>query len=91
MALDIRADPDVYLYLAYTQSSLGEEAKMAATLARGIETFPYEVRLYQVYVKYLVAHGKKEKAQTLLAKALKMNPEDPNLVFMKQYVGSMEE
>lgn len=90
-ALKIKEDKEVYLYLAYTQSSLGEEDKMADTLDRGIQAFPYEVRLYQVYIKYLAAHGRKEEAAALLEKALKMNPEDQNLVFMKQYVDSMGE
>jgi len=86
-ALDIRKDPEVYLYLAYTQSSLGEEDRMARTLEQGIAVFPYEVRLYPVYVKYLLAHGQTQKAAALLEKAIKMNPDDRNLLFMRQYVG----
>jgi hypothetical protein len=88
-ALKIKEDKEVYLYLAYTQSSMGEEEKMAKTLEQGIAAFPYEIRLYQIYVKYLAAHGKKEKALALLEKAMKMNPEDQNLLFMKQYVEAM--
>ncbi len=90
-ALAVKADKDVYLYLAYTQSSLGEEENMVETLERGITDFPYEVRLYQIYIKYLAANGQKEKALALLGKAMKMNPEDQNLVFMKQYVEAMGE
>jgi hypothetical protein len=85
-ALAIKAEDDVYLYLAYTQSSLGEEEDMVKTLEEGIQIYPYEVRLYQVYVKYLVSIGEKEKAQTLLEKAEKMNPEDQNILFLRQYV-----
>jgi hypothetical protein len=88
-ALKIKEDKEVYLYLAYAQSSMGEEDKMAQTLEQGITAFPYEIRLYQIYVKYLAAHGKKEKALALLEKAMKMNPEDQNLLFMKQYVEAM--
>ncbi|WP_419660577.1 tetratricopeptide repeat protein [Desulfosarcina variabilis str. Montpellier] len=87
-ALEIRKDPEVFLYLAYTQSSLGEEDKMADTLEQGIAAFPYEVRLYQLYIKYLAANGQKEKALGLLDRAIKMNPDDQNLLFMKQYIGS---
>ncbi len=88
-ASKLKEDREIYLYLAYTESSLGEDSKMAGTLQQGIAAFPYEVRLYQVYVKYLVAHDKKQKALSLLQKALKMNPEDQNLIFMKQYVEAM--
>ncbi|RJQ86879.1 MAG: tetratricopeptide repeat protein [Desulfobacteraceae bacterium] len=88
-AAKIKEDKEVYLYLAYTQSSLGEEEKMLKTLEQGLAAFPYEVRIYQVYVKYLAAHGKKEKALSLLEKAVKMNPQDQNLLFMKQYVETM--
>jgi len=90
-ALKVKEDREVYLYLAYTQSSLGEEDRMADTLDHGIRAFPYEVRLYQIYIKYLAAHGQKEKASALLERALKMNPEDQGLAFMKQYVDSMGE
>ena len=90
-ALKLKEDKEVYLYLAYTQSSLGEEDKMAETLEQGIRTFPYEVKLYQIYIKYLAAQGQNEKASALLDKALKMNPEDQSLAFMKQYIDSMEE
>jgi hypothetical protein len=90
-ALNIREDKEIYLYLAYTQSSLGEDENMAKTLDQGIMAFPYEVRLYQIYVKYLAANGQKEKAISLLEKAVQLNPEDQNLVFMKQYVESMEQ
>jgi tetratricopeptide (TPR) repeat protein len=90
-ALEVREDKDVYLYLAYTQSSLGEDEEMVKTLEQGIMAFPYEVRLYQTYVKYLAANGQKEKALALLEKAIKMNPEDQNLLFMRQYVDAMGE
>jgi hypothetical protein len=90
-ALEIRKDPETFLYLAYTQSSLGEEDKMADTLEQGIAAFPYEVRLYQLYIKYLAANGQKEKALGLLDRAIKMNPDDQNLLFMKQYIGSTDE
>ncbi len=89
-ALALKKDAEVFLYLAYTQGSLGEEAKMAGTLDQGIAAFPYEVRLYQLYIKHLAAKGEKEKAQTLLERAIKMNPDDQNLMFLKDYVGNME-
>ncbi len=85
-ALTIRKDPEVFLYLAYAQSSMGEEDKMVETLEQGLSAFPYEVRLYQIYIKYLAANGENEKALNLLNRAIKMNPDDQNLLFMKQYI-----
>jgi hypothetical protein len=85
-ALSLREDKEIFLYLAYTQATLGEEDNAGKTLARGIEVFPYEIKLYQAYVNHLVAHGKREEALSLLEKALRMNPEDENLKFMKEYL-----
>ena len=44
------------------------------TLEKGINAFPYEVRLYQVYARQLAAKGEKEKALKLVDKALRMTP-----------------
>ncbi|WP_321495151.1 hypothetical protein [uncultured Desulfobacter sp.] len=85
-ALMLKKDPEAILYLAYTQNRLGENAQMAGTLEQGIQDFPYEVRLYQLYIKHLAAKGEKEKAGALLEKALKMNPDDQNLMFLKDYL-----
>ena len=83
-AISLRDDRDVYLYLAYTQMSLGEDAALTATLDRGIKAYPYEVKLYQVYVRQLAAAGKKKEALTLLDKALKMNPDHYGLKSLRE-------
>ena len=83
-AMALKDDKEVYLYLIYTQMNLGEESKAENTLAKAIETFPYEVRFYQIYAKHLAAKGKKEGALSLLEKALKMNPDDQSLKMMKE-------
>ncbi len=82
-AMSLKDDTEVYLYLAYTQMILGEESGLEKTLKKGIEAFPYEVRLYQIYAKHLAAKGKKQEAISLLDKALKMNPDDKALKIMK--------
>lgn len=87
-AIALRDDKDVYLYLAYTQMSLGEDAALTATLERGIKAYPYEVKLYEVYVKHLAAAGKKKEALAFLDRALKMNPDDYGLKALKE---SLEE
>jgi len=82
-ALSVKDDREVYLYMAYTQMILGEEEKLEETLAKGIEAFPYEVKLYQIYAKYLTAKGKTEEALAMVNKALRMNPDDEALKAMK--------
>ena len=87
-AMSLKDDTEVYLYMAYTQMILGEEANLEQTLEKAIKAFPYEVKLYQIYVKHLAAKGKKQEALSLLEKALKMNPDNETLKIMKQ--GLME-
>jgi len=82
-ALSIKDDREVYLYLAYTQMILGEEKMLDRTLAKGIDAFPYEVKLYQIYAKHLTSMGKTEEALAMVNRALKMNPDDEALKIMK--------
>jgi len=85
-AISLRDDKEVYLYLSYTQMSLGEDAALTATLERGIKAYPYEVKLYQVYVRHLAAAGKKKEALALLDRALKMNPDDYGLKSLRDSI-----
>jgi len=83
-ARSLKEDREVYLYLAYTQMILEDATASEKTLERGIEAFPYEVRLYQVYARQLAAKGEKEKALKLVDKALRMNPDDSTLKMIKR-------
>lgn len=82
-ALDLREDKEVFLYLAYTQMLMGDADKSEKTLKKGIQAFPYEVRLYQVYARQLAARGEKDQALKLVEKALRMNPDDTTLKVLK--------
>lgn len=83
-AMSLKDDREVYLYLVYTQMNLGEDSQAEKTLERGIGAFPYEVRLYQIYARYLASKGKRDEALALLEKALRMNPDDQGLKIMKE-------
>ncbi len=83
-ALSLKEDREVYLYLAYTQMILEDAAASQETLEKGIQAFPYEVRLYQVYARQLAARGEKKKALQLVEKALRMNPDDAALKAIRQ-------
>lgn len=78
-ALRLKKDPEVYLYLAYTQMILEEGDKLEKTLKQGIEDFPYEVKLYKVYARHLLSSNQEKKALKLISKALKMNPDSESL------------
>jgi len=82
-AMSLKDDKEVYLYLVYTQMNLGEDSQAEKTLEKGIETFPYEARLYQIYARYLASKGRKDEALSLLEKALRMNPDDQALKMMR--------
>ncbi|RLB12330.1 MAG: hypothetical protein DRG39_02180 [Deltaproteobacteria bacterium] len=83
-ALDLKRDRDVYLYLAYIQMAIGETEKIEQTLKKAINLFPYDIRLYQVYVRYLVEKGETPKAISLLDKAIRMNPDNKSLIYLRE-------
>jgi len=83
-ALDLKRDRDVYLYLVYTQMAIGEAKKIEQTLKKAIKLFPYDIRLYQIYVRYLIEKGQTQKAIFLLDKALRINPDNKTLIYLKE-------
>jgi len=83
-AMSLKDDKEVYLYLVYTQMNLGEDSPAEKNLEKGIETFPYEARFYQIYARYLASKGKRDVALSLLEKAIRMNPDDQGLKIMKE-------
>ncbi|MDZ7697875.1 MAG: hypothetical protein U5R49_13440 [Deltaproteobacteria bacterium] len=85
-ALSQKEDNEVYLYLAYTEMNLKQEARLEATLDKGIAAFPQDVRLYQLYVKHLASVGETEKALSMVRKALELDPDNQNLIFMRDYL-----
>ena len=85
-ALSLKDDKVVYLYLAYTQMNLGETSKLKETLEKGIKAFPEEIRFYRIYAKHLASTGETKAALSLVEKGLKINPDDSNLKFMKEYL-----
>ena len=85
-AIRFRADRDAYLYLAYTQMELGETDRVGKTMETAIEAFPYDYRLHQVYVRYLLGKGHTGQAVLVVDKALTMAPGNANLQFLKEYV-----
>jgi hypothetical protein len=85
-AVRYKADRDTYLYLAYTQMELGEANRAGKTLESGIEAFPYDYRLHQVYVRHLLAQGNDGRAMSVVDAALKFDPGNANLQFLKEYI-----
>jgi fibronectin type 3 domain-containing protein len=90
-ALKYGEDRDVFLYLAYTLLALEENEQLEHTLNEGISKFSYDVRLQQIYVRYLMGQGRIGEARAVLDKALKLSPADQKLIFMKEYLNSAAE
>lgn len=90
-ALEYGEDRDVYLYLSYTLLALGENEKLEHVLKDGISKFPYDVRLQNTYVRYLMGKGKIGQARAVLEKAIKLSPADQNLISMKEYLDQAAE
>lgn len=84
-ALSLKMNRECYLYLAYTLIELKQETKIEATLENGIRLYPDDVRFYQIYGRYLLAHDQTQKAITVLEAALKVNPDDMNLRYLKDF------
>jgi len=86
--LSLKDDKEVYIYMAFVLEQLREESKLEAILKKGIEIYPYEVRLYQTYVRYLVSRDKTEEAKNLLERALTLNPGNAVLNSLKELLSS---
>ncbi|WP_320170249.1 hypothetical protein [Maridesulfovibrio sp.] len=88
-AVKIKDDRDIYLYLAYTLLALSDDLALAEVLDEGISKFPYDVRLHQLYVRYLLNKGDFRQARQVLEKALLLSPADSNLLYMKDYLDQL--
>lgn len=80
------ADRDVSLYTAYALIELGENDRAGKTLEAATGAFPYDFRLRQVYVRYLLGAGNDGRALAVADEALRMDPGNENLKFLKEYV-----
>ena len=65
---------------------LGESERVGKTMKTAIEAFPYDYRLQQVYVRYLLDKGHDGQAVLAVDRALTMDPGNENLQFLKEYV-----
>ncbi len=83
-AISLKNDRDCYIYLAYTLAMLGEDKKLEKILEKSVKLFPYDYRVYLVYIKYLLEKGERDKALIFLEKALRMSPDNKSLIFIKK-------
>ncbi|WP_316896724.1 hypothetical protein [Pseudodesulfovibrio indicus] len=80
------SDRDASLYTAYALMELGEKERAGKTLESAIKAFPYDFRLRQVYVRYLLGSGDDAKALAVVDEAVRMDPGNENLTFLREYV-----
>lgn len=88
-AVKLKDDRDIYLYLSYTLLALSDDVALSEVLSEGISKFPYDVRLHQLYVRYLLNKGDLKQARLVLEKALTLSPADSNLLYMKDYLDQL--
>lgn len=85
-ALRYKQSRAVYLSLSAIRSILGENDEVERILVQGLETFPYDVRMHEVYIKHLIDWGRYGDAAERTEKALRLAPKDASLVFIKEYL-----
>ncbi len=73
-----------YIYYIYALSMISDES-IEDVIEEAIKNYPYEIRIYQLGIRYFLQVNEKKKAKKLLDKGLKLNPNNPTLVSMKVF------
>ena len=90
-ALKTWPEKETYIYFIYTLSALGEDAKLKQIVKEALQKYPYEIRIYQISVRYYLQTGQRDEAKRLLQRGLKLNPHNPTLEAMLPLVEMKEE
>ncbi|OAQ20932.1 hypothetical protein TDIS_0858 [Thermosulfurimonas dismutans] len=85
-AYKILHNEEIYYWLVYVYTLLEEDEKLARIIDRALEEFPYEVKIYQLAVRYYLFKDRVEEAKKLIERALKLQPNNPTLEAMKALV-----
>jgi len=85
-ALAYEEERETRLYLAYVLNALGEEEELEELLTVAVDTYPYEVRFFNLAIRRALAAGENEQAKTLLDRAMKLNPGNQMLEGLKMMV-----
>ncbi len=89
-AYRIRKSRYVYYWLAYVYTLMGEDEKLSKIISEAMERYPYEVSIYQIAIRYYIFKGKYDEAESLLNRALKLQPNNPTLESMRGLLESMK-
>ncbi len=79
----------VYYWLAYVYTMMGEDDKLSRVIDEAMERYPYEVNIYQLAVRYYIFKGNYKQAGKILERALKLQPNNPTLLSLKALLDSM--
>ncbi len=86
LAYKIKKNEEICYLLAFVYTMLGEDGKLSKVIEDSLKSFPYEVKIYQLAIRYYISKGEKEKAKKLLERALKLQPGNPMLEALKPLV-----
>ncbi len=85
-AYKILKNEEVYYWLVYVYTMLEEEQKLTKIIEEALERFPYEVKIYQLAVRYYLFKGQINKAEKIVDRALKLQPNNPSLEALKNLI-----
>ncbi len=85
-AYKISKDEEIYYWLVYVYTMLEEEQKLAKIIEEALEKFPYEVKIYQLAVRYYLFKGQINEAEKIVDRALKLQPNNPSLEALKSLI-----
>ena len=77
---------DLYYWLVYTYTMIDEDRKLSITIEKALNDFPYEVKIYQLAIRYYIFKEKTDKALKLINRALKLQPNNQTLESLKNII-----
>ncbi len=83
-AVALHPDADTYIYYIYALSMMGDSS-IERVIEKALDKYPYEIKIYQLGIRYYLQTNQEKKAKKLLKKGLKLNPNNPSLMSMSAY------
>ncbi len=80
----INPDAETYIYYIYALSMIGDK-RIERVIQKALDKYPYEIKIYQLGIRYYLQTNQEKKAKKLLQKGLKLNPNNPSLMSMSAY------
>ncbi len=86
----INPDAESYIYYIYALSMIGDKS-IEKVIERALDKYPYEIKIYQLGIRYYLQTNQEDKAKKLLEKGLRLNPNNPSLMSMSAYFADVSD